>query len=188
MTCDIIPNRLFQNHTYFIFMWLLLLFSVPLDRNSTSKVSSGVSSYRMLFDMGFKKEDIELALRATNYNLEEAIELLNQSRSANSIDAWRRHDDHNAGAGNFEHNNFPQRYPGGPQQAMSFQVSTPQTRCRMAVTISIILRMNQANQNIMSIYRTTIQIYWTLSASVGLVQIQVWMQSATCNQCKHKNI
>lgn len=148
MTCDIIPNRLFQNNTYFIFMWLLLLFSVPLDRNSTSKVSSGVSSYRMLFDMGFKKEDIELALRATNYNLEEAIELLNQSRSANSIDAWRRHDDHNAGAGNFEHNNFPQRYPGGPQQAMSFQVSTPQTRCRMAVTISICVRMNQANQNI----------------------------------------
>lgn len=92
------------------------------DRNSTSKVSSGVSSYRMLFDMGFKKEEIELALRATNLNLDEAIEILNQSRSANSIDAWRRHDDHNTGASNFDHNNFPQRYPGGPQQAMPFQV------------------------------------------------------------------
>lgn len=73
--------------------------------------------------MGFKKEEIELALRATNLNLDEAIEILNNSRSANSIDAWRRHDEHNAGAGNFDHNNFPQRYPGGPQQAMPFQVS-----------------------------------------------------------------
>lgn len=76
----------------------------------------------MLFDMGFKKEDIELTLRATNLNLEEAVEILNQSRSANNVDAWRRHDEHNAGAGNFDHNNFPQRYPGGPQQAMPFQV------------------------------------------------------------------
>lgn len=76
----------------------------------------------MLFDMGFKKEEIELALRATNLNLDEAIEILNQSRSANSLDAWRRHDEHNAGASNFDHNNFPQRYPGGPQQAMPFQV------------------------------------------------------------------
>lgn len=71
--------------------------------------------YRMLFDMGFKKEEIEVALRATNLNLEDAIEILNQSRSANSMDAWRRHDEHNTGAGNFDHNNFPQRYPTGPQ-------------------------------------------------------------------------
>lgn len=72
--------------------------------------------YRMLFDMGFKKEEIELALRATNLNMEEAMEILNQSRSANSMDAWRRHDEHNTGGGNFDHNNFPQRYPTGPQQ------------------------------------------------------------------------
>lgn len=71
--------------------------------------------YRMLFDMGFKKEEIEVALRAANLNLEDAIEILNQSRSANSMDAWRRHDEHNTGAGNFDHNNFPQRYPAGPQ-------------------------------------------------------------------------
>lgn len=71
--------------------------------------------YRMLYDMGFKKEEIEVALRATNLNLEDAIEILNQSRSANSMDAWRRHDEHNTGAGNFDHNNFPQRYPAGPQ-------------------------------------------------------------------------
>lgn len=71
--------------------------------------------YRMLFDMGFKKEEIEVALRATNLNLDDSIEILNQSRSANSMDAWRRHDEHNTGAGNFDHNNFPQRYPAGPQ-------------------------------------------------------------------------
>lgn len=27
---------------------------------------------------------------------------------------------HNTTAGNFDHNNFPQRYPTGPQQAMPF--------------------------------------------------------------------
>lgn len=46
----------------------------------------------MLFDMGFKKEEIEIALRASSLNLEEAIEILNQSRSSN-MDGWRRHDD-----------------------------------------------------------------------------------------------
>lgn len=48
--------------------------------------------YRMLFDMGFKKEEIEIALRASSLNMEEAIEILNQSRSSN-MDGWRRHDD-----------------------------------------------------------------------------------------------
>lgn len=77
--------------------------------------------YRMAFDMGFKKEEIELALRATNLNMDEAIELLNQSRSANNIDVWRRHDEHGSGAGgNFDHSNYPQRYPTGVQQTMPF--------------------------------------------------------------------
>lgn len=78
----------------------------------------------MLCEMGFKKEEIELALRTGNINLDEAIDILNQSRSANLNDAWRRHDDHNPSAGSFDHNNFSQRYPGGPQQVMPFQVSS----------------------------------------------------------------
>lgn len=88
---------------------------------ATLELIRNSKQYRMAFDMGFKKEEIELALRATNLNMDEAIELLNQSRSANNIDVWRRHDEHGSGAGgNFEHSNYPQRYPTGVQQTMPF--------------------------------------------------------------------
>lgn len=90
--------------------------------------------FRVLLDMGFKKTDIELALRATDLNMEEAIEILNQSRSTNNIDAWRRHDDHNAGGGNFDHNNFPQRFPTGPQ-AMPFPPVRIVFFCRVYVKL-----------------------------------------------------
>lgn len=87
--------------------------------NPAPEIIRNSKPYRMAFEMGFKKEDIELALRATNLNMEEALELLNQSRSASGMDAWRRHDDHNA-ATNFDHNNFPQRYPTSVQPGMPF--------------------------------------------------------------------
>lgn len=87
--------------------FFLFFLALEIIRNS--------KQYRILFEMGFKKEEIEIALRAANLNLEEAVEILNQSRSANNMDGWRRHDEHNTGAGNFDHNNFPQRYPAGPQ-------------------------------------------------------------------------
>ena len=67
------------------------------------------------------KDDIELALRATNMNMDEAAEMLNQQQQRNSaggLDSWppRRHDDHPQGGG-FDHpgSAFPNRYPGGPQ-------------------------------------------------------------------------
>lgn len=109
--------------------------------------------------MGFKKEEIELALRATNLNLDEAIEILNQSRSANSMDAWRRHDEHNASAGNFEHNNFPQRYPGGPQQAMPFQVSKVHSTFSVRRFGHTINQISMMKHFLFRLSRTTIQIY-----------------------------
>ncbi|XP_014233641.1 protein Gawky isoform X4 [Trichogramma pretiosum] len=45
--------------------------------------------FRYLCDMGFKKEDVELALRNREMNCDEAQELLNQLRPT---DQWRRHD------------------------------------------------------------------------------------------------
>lgn len=72
--------------------------------------------------MKFMKDDIELALRATSMNMDEAVEMLNQQQQRNSaggLDSWppRRHDDHSQGGG-FDHPGgagFPNRYPGGPQ-------------------------------------------------------------------------
>jgi hypothetical protein len=64
-----------------------------------------------------QKEDVESALRTSNMNLEDAIELLNQGRL--NVEAWRRHEDHSPfdlpsshpGAG------FPgQRFNAVPQQ------------------------------------------------------------------------
>lgn len=46
--------------------------------------------YRMLCDMGFKKEDVETVLRISNMNLEESIEMLQRTGSCD----WRRTDDH----------------------------------------------------------------------------------------------
>lgn len=71
--------------------------------------------FRILFDMGFKKEDIELALHAT-LNLEEAIDILNQTRNNNSVEGWRRHDEQH----NFEHNNYGQRFPNNQQASLAF--------------------------------------------------------------------
>uniref|UniRef100_A0A0A9Y428 Protein Gawky n=1 Tax=Lygus hesperus TaxID=30085 RepID=A0A0A9Y428_LYGHE len=46
--------------------------------------------FRMLTDMGYKKEDVENALRASSLSLEEALEQLNASR--NLGDRWRHSD------------------------------------------------------------------------------------------------
>jgi hypothetical protein len=55
-------------------------------------------------NMGYKKDDIENALRATNMNMEDAIELLNSMR-----DGYRRSDEHN-----FDLGGSGGPHPGGP--------------------------------------------------------------------------
>ncbi|XP_055545590.1 protein Gawky-like isoform X1 [Wyeomyia smithii] len=52
--------------------------------------------YRMLCEMGFKKEDVETVLRISNMNLEESIEMLQRNGSSD----WRRGDDHGPAFGN----------------------------------------------------------------------------------------
>ncbi|XP_023022577.2 trinucleotide repeat containing adaptor protein gawky isoform X1 [Leptinotarsa decemlineata] len=63
--------------------------------------------FRMLVDMGYKKEDVENALRIRDMNIEEALELLSPLRNR---DGWgMRHDDH------YDHSPFNcQRFPPGP--------------------------------------------------------------------------
>ncbi|KAM7341442.1 trinucleotide repeat containing adaptor protein gawky isoform 2-T2 [Cochliomyia hominivorax] len=87
--------------------------------------------YRMLVETGFKKEDVERSLLATNMNYDEATEMLRSNLTAVntgvSMDNWRRHDenlssyaDHNAAvtAGGAS---YPGRYTtGGTQPAISF--------------------------------------------------------------------
>ncbi|XP_032691719.1 trinucleotide repeat-containing gene 6C protein isoform X3 [Odontomachus brunneus] len=57
----------------------------------TKEVIWSSREFRYLCDLGFKKEDVELALRNREMNREEALELLNQLRP---MDQWRRHDTH----------------------------------------------------------------------------------------------
>lgn len=79
----------------FLFLFIYSNITPKQQQNKIAalEIIRNSKQYRMLFDMGFKKEEIEIALRATNLNLEEAIEILNQSRSSN-MEGWRRqHDD-----------------------------------------------------------------------------------------------
>lgn len=71
--------------------------------------------FRVLVEMGYKKEDVENALRNREMNIEEAVDMLG-SRNPNLVDSWRgRHEDH------YEHQQFSgQRFPSGPTAQMNF--------------------------------------------------------------------
>lgn len=73
----------------------------PKPQNKSEMIRSS-KQYRMLCEMGFKKDDIEIALRSTNMNLDESMEMLNQQRS----NEWRRHDDAHSSVGAFDPNSF----------------------------------------------------------------------------------
>ncbi|XP_055689927.1 protein Gawky isoform X3 [Lutzomyia longipalpis] len=79
---------------------------------------------RILHEMGFKKEDAEVALRMTNMNVDEALEVLNQQRGA--VENWRRHEEH----GSFDPS-FPGRFPGN-QAAMQFPPTSGSIMSNMA--------------------------------------------------------
>ena len=69
-----------------------------------------------------QKDDAENALRASNMNLEDALEYLNATRAGatiNNMDGWRRHD---IDASPFDHTTH-QPYPShrfNPQQPLPF--------------------------------------------------------------------
>lgn len=70
--------------------------------------------YRILYQMGYKKEEIEHSLRASNLNFEDALEMLKQRNSG--MDSWGRHDDHGS---NFDQFGPGGRFPGAGQQPPS---------------------------------------------------------------------
>lgn len=60
----------------------------------TKEIIWNSREFRNLCDMGYKKEDVEVALRNREMNRDEALELLSQLRPT---DQWRRHDTGHAG-------------------------------------------------------------------------------------------
>lgn len=87
--------------------------------NTSSEIIRSSKQFRILADSGFKKDDVELALRNTNMNLDEAMELLQQQQRNAGIEPWHQQPT----PGGFDHSPFPgNRYPG-PQ--MPFPPNNP---------------------------------------------------------------
>lgn len=91
----------------------------------SSELIRSSKQYRYLTELGFKKEDVELTLRATNLSLEEAHEILSTRNNAVArevvMDSWRRHEDPTGG---FDHSSpFTGRFPGNSQAPMPFPPS-----------------------------------------------------------------
>ncbi|KAL4709857.1 hypothetical protein ACJJTC_003820 [Scirpophaga incertulas] len=59
----------------------------PLGKQPSKEMVWHSKQFKLLVDMGFKKEEAEAALRNRDMNVEEALELLSNSR-----DGWRRED------------------------------------------------------------------------------------------------
>ncbi|XP_055373352.1 protein Gawky isoform X2 [Condylostylus longicornis] len=100
--------------------------SQVMNLKNNDNILRTTKAYRVLTEMGFKKEDVEMALRATNSNIDEAMEILTRQ----NIDGWRRHDDtpsnvggSGIGAGGFDHGGSgfsTGRFPSGPPTTMQF--------------------------------------------------------------------
>ena len=80
-----------------------------LGMNNPNKMNQGdfirnSKQFRMLLEKGFKKEEIELALRATNMNLDDSFEMLRSNASSMMGGGWR--DDHNNGGQRNLNSNF----------------------------------------------------------------------------------
>lgn len=88
--------------------------------NASSEIIRCSKQFRILVEGGFKKDDAEIALRSTNMNIDEAMELLQQQRNNSGIEPWH----HGAASGAFDHSPFPgNRYPG--PQTMPFPPNNP---------------------------------------------------------------
>ncbi|KAG4079810.1 hypothetical protein HA402_014941 [Bradysia odoriphaga] len=95
----------------------------PYKSNSMLEILRNSRQYQMMVNLGLKKEDIDLALRATNFNLEDATEMLKHSAAGVGMDVWRRHDDHASNA--FDHPGFPPKNQYGPTPSMPFPNNNP---------------------------------------------------------------
>ncbi|XP_043482810.1 trinucleotide repeat-containing gene 6B protein isoform X3 [Leptopilina heterotoma] len=63
----------------------------PSKQTLTKEIICNSREFRSLCELGYKKEDVEAALRSREMNRDEAQELLNQVRP---LDQWRRHEAH----------------------------------------------------------------------------------------------
>ncbi|XP_044759265.1 protein Gawky isoform X3 [Coccinella septempunctata] len=86
----------------------------PNQQQFTKEMVWNSKQFRCLVDMGFKKEDVENALRLRDMNFDEALDFLSPLRKQ---EAWRRADDDH-----FDHQQFPGqgRFTSGPPGQMSF--------------------------------------------------------------------
>ena len=68
----------------------------PPNKMSPLEFIRHSKQFKLLCEMGFKKEDIELALRTTNMNIDEALDLLQRANPNTNPGGndWRRHDEY----------------------------------------------------------------------------------------------
>ncbi|XP_062546138.1 protein Gawky-like isoform X2 [Armigeres subalbatus] len=85
----------------------------PPNKMNPLEIIRSSKHYRMLCEMGFKKDEVETVLRICNMNLEESIEMLQRNGSSGD---WRRQDDHGPGFGG----QFGDRFSSGGNTAMPF--------------------------------------------------------------------
>uniref|UniRef100_A0A182JUH2 UBA domain-containing protein n=1 Tax=Anopheles christyi TaxID=43041 RepID=A0A182JUH2_9DIPT len=74
----------------------------PAALNNPLEFIRASKEYRLLCEMGHKKEEVEFALRATSMNIDEAIELLRHGATVTGLSSgWRRtlSEDHTGGLG-----------------------------------------------------------------------------------------
>ena len=74
----------------------------PAALNNPLEYIRASKEYRLLCEMGHKKEDVEFALRTTSMNIDEAMELLRHGASVAGLSSgWRRtlSEDHTGGLG-----------------------------------------------------------------------------------------
>ncbi|XP_062546140.1 protein Gawky-like isoform X1 [Armigeres subalbatus] len=89
----------------------------PPNKLSQADFIRNSKQYRMLCENGFKKEDVECALRNTNMNFDESLDMLQRHCAASGLGDWRRPDDH-SGSG-FD-TPFANRFPTGHGSGMPF--------------------------------------------------------------------
>lgn len=82
--------------------------SQPKLGNNSAEIIRNCKAFRMLVENGYKKEDVEIALRTTNMNVDEANELLQQQHRNNPGNDWH-------GGSGFDHSPFPGNRFAAPQ-------------------------------------------------------------------------
>ncbi|XP_019555933.3 protein Gawky isoform X2 [Aedes albopictus] len=89
----------------------------PQNKLSQADFIRNSKQFRMLCENGFKKEDVECALRNTNMNFDESLDILQRHCAASGLGDWRRPDDHSASGFDTP---FSNRFPAGHGSGMPF--------------------------------------------------------------------